>query len=484
MIHFLIPVTDFHAPTDTSKGSSPGSGSLVLRASAALVLALIAVPALTQTAPDLGSTSPFAIVSETFSNTTAGTTVDGDVCFTTGPAVDPTVTGSVQTPCPAQTGIDQNAARAELDAQSCTPIGAAVALDEISIGGGPPGEFPPGCYSTTGAMTINTGATLTLSGDGVYIFRPGGALDPAANSSVITADGACVDNVFWTPAGGTTIGANADFVGTVFRGTADGLSITLGDSALFEGRALAYGSTVTTANNTLAVPDACPQGGTGSIIVEKQTNPQGSLESFTFTGDAAGNLTDGGQIVVDNLGPGNYSSTETVPAGWELTDIVCNDADSTGDIGTSTVNFVLDPGETVTCVFINTELGAADGTITILKQADPFDTGESFGFSGDLGNFSLMHGEFITEVRPPGIYAVSETLPAGWQLDSATCSDGSPVSAIDLQAGENVTCTFTNSMLAASAFSVPVFSQGGIALFVLLMLMVAAYLQPFSFNRK
>ena len=95
MIHFLIPVTDFHAPTDTSKGSSPGSGSLVLRASAALVLALIAVPALTQTAPDLGSTSPFAIVSETFSNTTAGTTVDGDVCFTTGPAVDPTVTGSV-----------------------------------------------------------------------------------------------------------------------------------------------------------------------------------------------------------------------------------------------------------------------------------------------------------------------------------------------------------------------------------------------------
>ena len=140
-----------------------------------------------------------------------------------------------------------------------------MALDEISIGGGPPGEFPPGCYSTTGAMTINTGATLTLSGDGVYIFRPGGALDPAANSSVITADGACVDNVFWTPAGGTTIGANADFVGTVFRGTADGLSITLGDSALFEGRALAYGSTVTTANNTLAVPDACPQGGTGSI---------------------------------------------------------------------------------------------------------------------------------------------------------------------------------------------------------------------------
>jgi len=247
----------------------PGAGTLtrriflIFRTAAGVALYLLAVPAFSQTAPDLGSTSSFAIVSETFSNTTAGTVVDGNVCFTTGPAVDPAVNGSVQTPCPAQTGIDQNAARAELDAQSCTPIGAAVALDEISIGGGPPGVFPPGCYSTTGAMTVNTGATLTLSGEGVYIFRSGGALDPAANSIVMVADGACTGNVFWTPIGGTTIGANAAFVGTVFRGTADGLSITLGDSASLEGRALAFGSTVTTANNTIAIPDVCPDPGTG-----------------------------------------------------------------------------------------------------------------------------------------------------------------------------------------------------------------------------
>jgi len=212
---------------------------------------------LAQIAPDLGSADSYAIVSETFSNTTAGTSVTGDVCFTTAPAVDPTIFGAQVTPCPEQVGIDQNAARAALDAQLCTPIGAAVALDQISIGGGAPGVFPPGCYSSTGAMTIGTGATLTLSGDGVYIFRSGGALDPAANSSIVTAGGACSDNVFWTPAGGTTIGANASFVGNVFRGTADGLSITLGDSATFEGRALAFGSTVTTANNSMFVPEQC-----------------------------------------------------------------------------------------------------------------------------------------------------------------------------------------------------------------------------------
>ncbi|WP_205596640.1 ice-binding family protein, partial [Wenzhouxiangella sp. XN201] len=273
--------------------------SFILRASAGAALLLLTVPVLAQTAPDLGSTSSFAITSETFTNTTAGTAITGDVCYTIDPAVDPTIVGTEETPCPAVVGTDQSAARAELDAQSCTSIGAAVALDEISIGGGPPGEFPPGCYSSTGAMSITTGTTVTLSGEGVYIFRPDGALDPAANSSVVTADGACSDSVFWTPTGGTTIGANAAFVGTVFRGTAAGLSITLGDSASLDGRALAYGSTVTTANNAIAVPQECSEPGTGTIIVEKQTNPQGSPESFAFTGDALGSLSDGEQIVVD-----------------------------------------------------------------------------------------------------------------------------------------------------------------------------------------
>lgn len=445
--------------------------SLAVRAGAGAALLVVATPALSQTAPDLGSAATYAIVSETFSNATAGSNVTGDVCFTTGPATTPTITGDVQTPCDAQIGLDQNTARAALAAQLCTPLGGAVALDEISIGGGPPGEFPPGCYSSTGAMNITTGATLTLSGDGVYIFRPGGALGPAANSIVATANGACADNVFWTPTGATTVGANATFIGNVFRGTADGLSITLGDSASFEGRALAFGSTVTTDNVAIAVPAACPQSGT--IVVEKRTNPQGSLQSFTFAGDAAGGLADGGQIVVADLAPGNYSSSEIVPAGWELTDIVCNDANSSGDIGTATANFALEAGETVTCLFINTELTATSGTITLIKQANPSDTGEAFDFTGDLGAFSLAHGELLLETREPGTYAVSEVVPEDWLLTSATCSDGSPVDAIVLGARENVTCTFVNTLRTA-AVNVPIFSPAGVALLVLLMLVMAA----------
>ena len=51
----------------------------------------------------------------------------------------------------------------------------------------------------------------------------------------------------------------------------------------------------------------------GTIIVEKQTDPDGAPDAFTFTGDVAGAIPDGGQIVVTNLAPGTYTSTETVP---------------------------------------------------------------------------------------------------------------------------------------------------------------------------
>ena len=64
------------------------------------------------------------------------------------------------------------------------------------------------------------------------------------------------------------------------------------------------------------------------------------------------------------------SISETVPPGWNLTSIVCDDTDSTGDLDTETATFSdgnssgdlntgtatfnVEPGESVTCVFTNT----------------------------------------------------------------------------------------------------------------------------------
>ena len=66
----------------------------------------------------------------------------------------------------------------------------------------------------------------------------------------------------------------------------------------------------------------------------------------------------------------------------------------------------------------------------------------SFQLDDDT-NGTLSNTRTYTNV-PVGTYSVSETVPAGWDQTSATCNDGSPVSAINIGAGENVTCTFTN----------------------------------------
>ena len=45
---------------------------------------------------------------------------------------------------------------------------------------------------------------------------------------------------------------------------------------------------------------------------------------------------------------------------------------------------------------------------------------------------------------PGSGYSLAETVPGGWDQTGVTCNDGSPVSNINVSAGEVVTCTFTN----------------------------------------
>jgi hypothetical protein len=229
---------------------------------------LLCVPCTTwaQTAPNLNSEAPYAVVSSTFtnSNTAPQTIITGNVCYTTPPVTPPLVTtGATVTPCPVATGIDQGNSTAFLNSQACTSLGVgAVALNAVSIGANPPGTFNPGCYSSGGAMNIVASTIVTLSGAGVYIFRSGGAITTGADSVVFAANGACASDVNWTAIGATTLGANSSpalvnptFIGNIF----DAAGITIGHFANLNGRALAFGGTVTTDADTITVP-ACSTG--------------------------------------------------------------------------------------------------------------------------------------------------------------------------------------------------------------------------------
>jgi hypothetical protein len=231
-----------------------------LRALSMLALASMIPPALAATAPNLGTTATYGVASGTYtnSNTSPQTIINGDVCFTTPPSTPPlSINGVTRTPCPPQVGQDQNAAVADANGQACTFLGAgAITLDTIVIGANPPGTIPPGCYTSGGAMNITATTNVTLSGAGIYIFRPGGALNTGANSQVLLANGACASDVYWVPVGATTLGANAALSATpTFAGNIlDAAGITIGHFAHLSGRALAFGGTVTTDANTITVP--------------------------------------------------------------------------------------------------------------------------------------------------------------------------------------------------------------------------------------
>lgn len=236
------------------------TGLLAILGFAVLLLGSTAVWA--QSAPPLGSSATYGIASSTFTNANTGpqTIINGDVCYTTGPVTPPlTITGATVTPCPPAVVIDQGLALADINGQPCTFLGAgAITLDSVVIGANPPGTIPPGCYFSGGAMNVTASTTVTLLGEGVYIFRPGGALNTGADSRVLMADGACSDDVFWAPVSAATIGANAapsptpTFVGTIITDA----GISMGHFAHLSGRLLASGGTVTTDANTVS-PALC-----------------------------------------------------------------------------------------------------------------------------------------------------------------------------------------------------------------------------------
>ena len=122
--------------------------------------------------PSLGLATTYSVLSSTYTNTVPGTTINGDVGFTTGPAVVPAgVHTNYGSGAPyATAGTDQGSALANLNGQACTFTFASGAIDlATDTAHGTIGVYAPGVYCTSGAASIGT-AGITLSGAGTYIF--------------------------------------------------------------------------------------------------------------------------------------------------------------------------------------------------------------------------------------------------------------------------------------------------------------------------
>jgi len=202
-------------------------------------------------------------------------------------------------------------------------------------------------------------------------------------------------------------------------------------------------------------------GGTGTFKFTSSTladqTAGDATSKFELTTTTAGTAVSTGTTYSGILA-GTYDVSETVPSGWTLTSSTCDNGDPVGAINVTV-------GTTVTCTFTNT----AKATLIVAKETLPDGSAQSFTFtktsgfgSGNGGTFNLTDGQTTGTTYSdllPGSYVVTETVPSGWKSppaidctgDSGTTnlSTGSSGAAtFDLQAGETVTCTFTNTQLA------------------------------------
>ena len=178
----------------------------------------------------------------------------------------------------------------------------------------------------------------------------------------------------------------------------------------------------------------------GSITIVKNT--VGGDGAFDFTGDLGNfTLTTSGATstrTFSKLAPGTFSVAETVPAGWDLTNTVCSDQSLVTAIS-------LQANEHITCTFTNTKRGQ----IVVEKQTNLKGDTTKFSFNPSWSDVSLTlsGGESQeSELLAPGNYSVAEeNIPTNWKLESAICDNEDVATNIQLEAGETVTCVFTNT---------------------------------------
>jgi hypothetical protein len=101
----------------------------------------------------------------------------------------------------------------------------------------------PGVYHSVEAITVTRTLIFDAENnpDAVFIIRTDAALNTTAGTNIELVNGAKSENIFWTVAAASTLGASSSFEGTILS-VAD---ITVGATSHFDGRAISLGDAVT-----------------------------------------------------------------------------------------------------------------------------------------------------------------------------------------------------------------------------------------------
>jgi hypothetical protein len=201
-----------------------------------------------QSAPPLASAQSFAVLGASTVTNTGPTIITGDLGVSPGAATTGfppgSVTGGTVHASDAIATAAQAAAHTAYDNLVAQPCGTNLTGKTLGTSPGAvtlsPGVY---CFNSSAQLT----GTLTLSGNGVYVFKIGSTLTTGSKSSVVLANGATPGKVFWQVTSSATLGTDTAFEGSILANISD--TITAGTSVT--GRVFALTGAVTLSGNRI-----------------------------------------------------------------------------------------------------------------------------------------------------------------------------------------------------------------------------------------
>lgn len=196
----------------------------------------------------LGSAATFGVLAGSTVTNTGASIITGNLGVSPGTAVTGfppgTVTGTIYSAgaVAGQAQVDLTTAYNNAAGQASTANLTGQNLGGLTL--------TPGVYTFSSSAQLT--GTLTLNGNGVYIFQIGSTLTTASSSAVVLAGGALASNVFWQVGSSATLGTGTSFNGTILALA----SITATTGATINGAFLARNGAVTLDTNTVTVAAA------------------------------------------------------------------------------------------------------------------------------------------------------------------------------------------------------------------------------------
>lgn len=242
----------------------------------ALVFGAWPLAALAATQPRLGTATNFAVLGGSTITNTGPTVIHGSLGLAPGTAV----TGFPPGVATTQHKADAIAIRAKTDLVTAyndlASWRATRSMTGLDLGGK---TLTPGVYTFSSSAQLT--GTLTLSGNGIFIFQMGSTLTTASNSRVLVTGGAQACGVYWKVGSSATLGSGSRVVGTIIAMT----SITMVTGAsLLPGRALARNGAVTLDSNLINMPSGgCGATGTTSRAATTTTTATTTRTTATST---------------------------------------------------------------------------------------------------------------------------------------------------------------------------------------------------------